>query len=95
MVKILQVLPGENHTVYCYFSDGRVKLYDAKPLIDKGGVFATIDDPAVFTAACTVMNGTLAWDIKGDRDPFACLDVDPDTLYAKGIEVADPLSRPA
>jgi len=29
MVQVLQVLARYNFTVYCYFSDGRVKLYDA------------------------------------------------------------------
>lgn len=27
------------------------------------------------------MNGTLAWDISGKRDPFTCIDIDPLTLY--------------
>lgn len=30
---------------------------------------------------CTVMNDTLAWDIKRNRDATTCLDIDPDTLY--------------
>lgn len=28
------------------------------------------------------MNDTLAWDIKGNRNEYDCLDIDPDTLYA-------------
>lgn len=31
---------------------------------------------------CTVLNDTLAWDIGLNRDDTACLDIDPDTLYA-------------
>lgn len=30
---------------------------------------------------CTVMNGTLAWDVSGNRDCSQCLDIDPDMLY--------------
>ena len=28
------------------------------------------------------MNDTLAWDIGGNRDPYKCLDIDPETLYS-------------
>ena len=31
MVQILQVLPETGYRVFCYFSDGRIKLYDAGP----------------------------------------------------------------
>ena len=32
--------------------------------------------------ACTIMNGTLAWDVSGTRDTSTCLDIDPDMLYS-------------
>ena len=95
MVQVLQVLPETDFRVYCYFSDGRVKLYDARGLIQGGGVFSPLADPELFKDSCTVMNGTLAWDIGGSRDPYACLDLDPDTLYEESVEVRDPLSRSA
>ena len=34
-----------------------------------------------FKNACTVMNGTLAWDISGKMDESDCIDIDPFTLY--------------
>ena len=34
-----------------------------------------------FKNACTVMNGTLAWDISGKWDEADCVDIDPFTLY--------------
>ena len=37
--KVLQAVAGENFTVYLYFNDGSVRLYDAKPLLELGGVF--------------------------------------------------------
>jgi len=95
MVQILQVLPETEYRVFCYFSDGRIKLYDARPLIEGGGVFSRIADAAVFKDTCTVMNGTLAWDVNGNRDPYTCIDLDPDTVYEKAVEVRDPLSRTA
>jgi len=95
MVQILQVLPETQYRVFCYFSDGRVKLYDARPLIEGGGVFCRIADLAVFRDSCTVMNGTLAWDVDGDRDPYTCIDLDPDTVYEKAVDSRDPLSQTA
>jgi hypothetical protein len=94
MVRVLQVFPRADYKVYCYFSDGRVRLWDASELIGKG-VFAKIADPKVFVETCTVMNDTLAWDITRNRDPYTCLDIDPETLYEEGIETADPLGRSA
>ena len=44
-------------------------------------VFAPLKDLHFFMDACTVLNGTLAWDISDNRDCTKCLDIDPDTLY--------------
>lgn len=35
----------------------------------------------IFKNTCTVMNGTLAWDISGKMDESDCIDIDPFTLY--------------
>lgn len=40
--------------------------------------------------ACTVINGTLAWDIGGDGDANRCLDLDPDNLYMNCKDVDEP-----
>lgn len=34
--KVLQAVAGEDFTIYLYFSDGSVRLYDAKPLLQLG-----------------------------------------------------------
>lgn len=52
-----------------------------------------VQDPKVFVDTCTVMNGTLAWDLDGNRDPYSCIDLDPETIYEKGVEVVDPLGQ--
>ena len=36
---VVQAVPGNNFTVYAYFSDGTVRLADIKPLIARGGIF--------------------------------------------------------
>lgn len=90
MVSVIQVLPTKDFKVYVYFSDGRIKLYDASDLVGKG-VFQKISDIDLFINTCTVMNGTLSWDVEGNFDHFNCIDIDPETRYADGKDVSDPL----
>ncbi len=90
MKTVIQVLPTKDFKVYVYFSDGRIKLYDVSHLISRG-VFQKISDIKDFMDKCTVMNGTLAWDIAGDFDIYSCIDIDPETIYVNGQEVDDPL----
>ena len=89
--QIIQVKPTNDFQVYSYFSDGEVRLYNVAPLIKAGGVFTILSDIEVFKSKCTVMNGTLAWDIAGNFDEYNCIDVDPESVYLKGLKVKDPL----
>ena len=88
---VLQVYPGEGYHVYAYFNDGTVRLADVSPLIEKGGVFSQIANIEQFRALLTVMNGTVAWDISGVRDPYTCIDLDPCSLYEDSPVVRDPI----
>ena len=90
---IVQVVPGEGRTVYAYCNDGAVRLVDVGPLIAQGGVFAPLADPDFFTERLTVLNDTVAWDLTGDRDETACLDLDPDQIFATAPIVDDPLAE--
>lgn len=78
--KVVQVIPMKNYSVYVYFDDGKIVCYDMSHMLDKE-VFAVLKDINIFMDTCTVMNDTLAWDIKRNRDSTTCLDIDPDTLY--------------
>ena len=80
---IFQVKPNDDFTVDVYFDDGRVKIYDAKPLIKRGGIFSQLADINFFKDRCVVLNRTLAWDIKGNFDPSECIDICPDVIYGK------------
>ena len=88
--KVLQSIAGENFTVYAYMQDGTVRLYDAKPIISKGGVFEPLKDESFFRERLTVMNGTVAWDLSGKLDPCDCIDIDPFTVADCPV-VTDPL----
>lgn len=81
--KIVQVVPTKEYMVYVYFEDGKIVCYDVKPLLEKE-VFAALREVEYFMKTCTIMNGTLAWDVSGNRDAAMCIDIDPDTLYGLG-----------
>ena len=36
---------------------------------------------------------TIAWDLEGNRDPVACIDLDPCELYESCSVVEDPLKE--
>ena len=75
--KALQAVAGQGHLDTIYFHDGTVRLYNASPLLETRGVFAPLRDDAIFRERLTVLNDTVAWDLGGNRDPAACIDLDP------------------
>lgn len=92
--EVVQVVPGEAYTVYAYFDDGSIHLYDVAPLLKEGTVFAPMKDPKVFREALTVMNGTVAFDVEGNMNPYDCVDIAPEEIY-RGRQVVDPLHETA
>lgn len=91
LASVVQAIPGEDYTIYAYFSDGSVRRADMKPYIEKGGIFARLADDAFFRERLTVMNGAVAWDITGTRDATQCIDFDPCVMHEKSPIVADPM----
>lgn len=89
---VVQVLPGSDFNVFAYCNDGAVRMVDVKPLIAKGGVFSLLSDPVFFRERLTVLNDTVAWDIAGNRDETACVDLDPFQIFASAPIVDDPLA---
>jgi len=89
---VLQAVPTDDHQVYAYFNDGSVRRFDVKPLIKPGTVFEPLGDLAFFKSKLTVINYTVAWDVGGNRDPGACIDLDPLVLFEQPM-VADPLEK--
>ena len=95
MPSVVQAVAGDNYTVYAYFSDGSVRLADIKPLIARGGMFAQLADPQFFRDRLTVLNDAVGWDVAGNRDATACIDLDPIEMYETACVVDDPLSTVA
>lgn len=92
---VVQAVAGDDFTVYAYFSDGSIRLADIKPLIQRGGVFAQLADKDFFESRLTVLNNAVAWDVAGDFDPTACIDLDPFEMYRTAKPVGDPLGEVA
>lgn len=66
------------------FDDGKSGILDCKPLIAKGGVFATLREPEVFRrAAVNAELGVVSWD--------GVADIAPETAYslATGASLPD------
>ena len=89
---VLQVVPTDDYKIYSYFNDGSIRLYDVKPLIKPDTVFEPLSEINFFKSRATVMNGTAAWDITGNRDETACVDLDPLVLFNTPA-VDDPLEK--
>ena len=79
--EIYQAVAGKNYMVYAYLSDGSVREFDVKPLINQGGVFQKIEDETIFRDTLTILNCTAAWDIAGNRNEYECIDIDPMTIF--------------
>ncbi len=89
---VVQAVPAKDRIVFAYMNDGSIRRFDMKPLIESGGVFEPLRNPEVFASAITVLNDTVAWDLDGNRDPAACIDIDPFILFEQPA-VHDPLAE--
>jgi len=90
--KLFQVLPTDDYKVRLYYDNGEIKLYDCAWILREKGAFEKIHDIANFKALCTIMNGTLAFDVSLVRDPCSCIDICPDTVYEDSVRCGDILS---
>lgn len=88
---VVQAIAGEGYTVYAYFSDGSIHLYDMNELVSSGGVFEPLRDRDFFVNKLTVLNDSVAWDLSGKFDPTNCIDIDPFEVYASA-RVEDPIA---
>lgn len=83
--EVYQAVAGKDFTVYAYLNDGSVRLFDVKPMIERGGIFKQIADKKIFKEKLTVLNGSVAWDIAGNRDESQCIDIDPCGIFESPI----------
>ena len=88
---LYQVIPTDDYKVYLYYDNGEIKLYDCKWILEKDGIFTKIHDIKDFKRLCTIINGTLGFDVNENRDTYNCIDICPDTVYEESVKVEDVL----
>jgi hypothetical protein len=76
--RVVSVKPGKNYTLEISFTNGELKSYDVKPLLNTG-LFKELKNPALFNSVRPVM-GSIQWE-NG-------LDLCPDTLYLDSINTS-------
>jgi len=72
MVRIKTVEPKDDFTLRLTFTDGKSGIFDVKPYLTIGNVFAEIANPSVFKNV-KVAHGTIEW-ANG-------VDLCPDSVY--------------
>jgi len=77
--RVKKVLPEKDFQLSLTFSNGEKRVYNAKPLLQQGGVFAELKSETAFRSA-HVRHGTVQW--AGGQD--LC----PDSLYELSVPAA-------
>ena len=77
--RVKKVEAQNDYTLVVTFEDGKRKLFDMKPYLDKG-VFRELKDIAMFKTA-RVCFSSVAW----NND----IDFDPEALYEGGLPLSD------
>jgi len=79
--RIRKVLPESEFRLRLTFSNGEVRVYDVRPLLEQGGVFNELKDESAFRSVHP-WHGTVQW--AGGQD------ICPDTLYEDSIPLGNP-----
>ena len=79
---LIEATPGDGYTVHVCFEDGTAAYVDLSYLLDHGGVFEPLRDPAFFRQLrADAEAGTVVWPNEAD--------IAPETLYAHAKRAAD------
>ncbi len=73
-----EVQPKDNYTLLLSFADGKKKIYNARPLLEKP-IYAQLRDPAFFLRAKATC-GTVVWSDD--------IDIAPEHLYECSVAIA-------
>jgi len=90
--QIIMVALAGGKRVDCYFTNGTVRRYDVAKAIRLGGVFAPLKDQKLFERSVMVLDGVLAFDINGTRDPYEVVDICADVVYSEGEAVVEAVA---
>ncbi len=96
--KILSVTANPDFTLTLGFDNGEIRVYDAKPLLQPGTVFAPFARYENFSRVYLDEDHCVAWDIDPAADSGRVwsnkVDLSPDTCYLESVPAGDgfPLS---
>ncbi|MGN0558492.1 MAG: DUF2442 domain-containing protein [Acutalibacteraceae bacterium] len=83
--KIVDVKPNPDFTLLLAFDNNEKRIYDVKPLLEKGGVFTALSDYDCFSRVYLDDCSCVAWDIDPDIDSNVVwnnkIDLCPDSCY--------------
>lgn len=87
--RVVSVAPNPDFTLTLLFDNGETRLYDVRPLLNPGTVFAPLSDPDIFCRAYVDAQHCVAWDIDPNIDSETVwnnkIDLSPDTCYLDSI----------
>lgn len=87
--QITKVVPKENFTLTLSFDNGETRLYDARPLLQAGTVFAPFRKWENFRRVYLDENHCVSWDIDPDVDSNKVwnnkVDLCPDSCYVDSV----------
>ncbi|MGN0468470.1 MAG: DUF2442 domain-containing protein, partial [Acutalibacteraceae bacterium] len=89
--KVLSVKPKEDFTLFLTFNNGENRVFDVKPILKKGGVFAPFRDYNNFKRVYIDDVGCVSWDIDPKIDSTVVwnnkVDISSDTCYVDSVPV--------
>ena len=87
--RITTVVPKENFTLALTFDNGETRLYDARPLLQEGTVFAPFREWENFRRVYLDENHCVSWDIDPNIDSSKVwnnkVDLCPDSCYVDSV----------
>lgn len=89
--RITDVVPNNDFTLTISFDNGEKRLYDVRPLLQKGTVFEPFADPANFRRVYVDDAHCIAWDIDPNLDSNVVwsnkVDLCPDVCYLDSVPI--------
>lgn len=86
---ITKVIPNENYTLTIHFDNNEKRIFDVKPLLQKGTVFEPFLNKENFNRVYVDDTHCIAWDIDPNVDSNVVwnnkVDLCPDTCYVDSI----------
>ena len=94
--RIVGVVANNDFTLFIRFDYGDVRLYDARPLLQKGTVFEHIANIETFRRVYVDEQHCIAWDIDPSIDSTKVwsnkVDLCPDSCYIDSLPIGDAVN---